>query len=92
MKLIDIDRLKLIENHIHYIKEYEGSCVLMDKMAKILRSDIKFSIEYKPVGMPDVKVNFLNKMSFPLESILVKVKEKIQKMDQDGTLSSLHKK
>ncbi|HOV13843.1 MAG TPA: hypothetical protein PK771_06130 [Spirochaetota bacterium] len=92
MKLIDIDRLKLIENHIHYIKEYEGSCVLMDKMAKIARNDIKFSIEYKPMGAPDIKVNFLGDVAFPVDALIPKVKERIQKMDHDGTLANLHKK
>lgn len=92
MRLIDIDRLKLIENHIHYIKEYEGSAVLMDKMAKIVRNDIKFSLEYKPMGEPEIKVNFLNTPSFSIDPLIPKIKEKIYKMDQDGILANLHKK
>ena len=88
MKLIDIDRLKIIENHIHYIKEYEGSAVLMDNLMKIKRSDIKFSIEYKPVGDHDIKLFFND--SALLEPLVPKIKEKITKLDHDGILSNLH--
>ncbi|OHD12457.1 MAG: hypothetical protein A2086_07325 [Spirochaetes bacterium GWD1_27_9] len=92
MRLIDIDRLKIIDNHIHYIKEYEGSVVLMDKMAKIIRNDIKFSLEYKPMGDPEVKVSFVEPPDFNADHLIPKIKEKIFKLDREGTLSNLHKK
>jgi hypothetical protein len=92
MKVIDIDRLRIIENHIHYIKEYEGSVVLMDKTSRIIRNELKFSIEYKPMGEPDIKVNFVDSPACPVTDIIPKIKEKIQKLDQNGTLSALHKK
>lgn len=92
MRLIDIDRLKIIENHIHYIKEYEASVVMMDKNARIVRNEIKFAIEYKPLGEPEIKINFLEPPDYPIDPILSKMKEKIQKLDKEGTLSDLHKK
>lgn len=92
MKLIDIDRLRIIENHIHYIKEYEGSIIVMDKMAKIMRNEIKFSLEYKPMGDPNVKVDFKEEPPFKPEILMHKIMERIHKMDKDGTLSNLHKK
>jgi len=90
MKIIDIDRLKILDSHIYYIKEYEGSAVLMDNFMKVCRSDIKFSIEYKPVGEHDIRVSFFQEES-KLEKLLPKLKEKISKLDQDGVLSNLHK-
>jgi hypothetical protein len=92
MKVIDIDRLTLIDNHIHYIKEYEGSAVLMDKLARIIRNNIKFSIEYKPMGDPDIKVNFIDSPICPTSELIPKLKEKIQKLDQNGTLAALYTK
>lgn len=92
MKVIDIDRLKIEENHIHYIKCYFGCAILMDKFHKIKRNDLKFSIEYKPMGDPDIKIDFLTPPDFPVADIIPKLKEKIQKMDNDGILSALHNK
>jgi hypothetical protein len=92
MKLIDIDRLTIVENHIHYIKSYLGCAVLMDKMHKIVRNELKFSIEYKPMGDPDIKVTFISPPDYPLTDLMPKLKEKIQKLDQEGTLSALNKK
>lgn len=92
MKVIDIDRLRLIDNHIHYIKEYEGSVVLMDKLARIVRNNIKFTIEYKPMGEPDIKVNFIDSPVYPTTELIPKLKEKIQKLDENGTLAALHRK
>ena len=90
MKIIDIDRLKILDSHIYYIKEYVGSAVLIDNFMKICRSDIKFSIEYKPVGENEIKVSFFQDQS-KLDKLLPKLKEKIAKLDQDGVLSNLHK-
>jgi len=92
MKVIDIDRLILVDNHIHYIKIFEGSAIFMDKMARIVRNAVKFSIEYKPMGEPDIKVNFSEEPSFTTDEIMQKLKEKIQKLDQNGTLAALHNK
>ncbi len=92
MRVIDIDQINNIENHIHYIKEYEGRLVLMDKMARIIRNPIKFSIEYKPMGAPDIKINLPeNSLITETDPILSKVIEKIHKLDTDGTLSALLK-
>ena len=50
MKIIDIDKLIEIDNHIYYIKIYRGSLLLMENNSQIVRKDITFSIEYKPIG------------------------------------------
>ncbi len=92
MRVIDIDQLVHIENHIHYIKEYKGSLILMDKTAKIVRNPIKFSIEYKPMGSPDINIDLPDLPQYSSnDSVVVKIKEKIIKLDSDGTLSSLLK-
>jgi hypothetical protein len=92
MKLIDIDRLKIEENHVHYIKSYFGCAILMDKSHNIRRNELKFSIEYKPLGDPEIKIDFLTQPDFPITELMPKLKEKIQKMDNEGILSALHKK
>ncbi|HOJ63874.1 MAG TPA: hypothetical protein PLE45_05585 [Spirochaetota bacterium] len=91
MRVIDIDRLKLIDNHIHYIKEYEGSVILMDNKMQIKRSGIKFSIEYKPIGPHEIKIHYLEDNNLPRDIIFPKIKERIVKLDKDGVLAALHK-
>jgi len=90
MKLIDIDKLVVIDNHIHYLKVYRGSVILMDKSSKIYRFNIQFSIEYKPIGNPDIAVKFLDHPHFPITGIMKKVKKRIQELDDKGILSNAH--
>ncbi len=91
LKIIDIDRLKIIETLIHYRKEYTGSIILMDSMAKIMRKDIKFAIEYKPVGEPAISVDFGTDKSDELSALVPTIIKKISKLDSDGVLAALHR-
>lgn len=91
MRVIDIDRLKLIENYIHYIKEYEGSVIIMDRFMKIKRAGIKFSIEYKPIGPHQIRIIYLEDVGISQDLILPKIIEKINNLDKNGVLASLHK-
>jgi hypothetical protein len=87
MKIIDIDRLEMLFSHIHYIKRYKGRIVMMNKQAEIERINIQFSIEHKPLGLPDVKINFEDKPHFPVEELLPKIKNKIYELNDKGALS-----
>ncbi len=89
MELIDVDRIKVVENYIHYIKTYNASAVLMDKKSKIFRFDIRFSIEHKPVGIPEVKIKFIEHPHFPILGLIKKIKMKIYEMDKRGILSGV---
>jgi hypothetical protein len=92
MKLIDVDKIKAMESHIHYIKIYQGSAIFLDNNAKICRHDIKFSIEYKPIGEPDIKIHFLDKSEFHSnDTIMEKIKKKISELDNKGILSEVLK-
>jgi hypothetical protein len=91
LKFIDIDRLEVIENHIHYIKTYKGSAIFIGNDSKTCRFGIDFSIEHKPVGLPDIKIKFSEHPHFPIADLIKKVKEKIIDMDKKGIFSSLHK-
>ena len=81
MKLIDIDRIHYLENHIFYIKEFDASVVVMDNRMQIHRYDMRFAIEYKPLG--DTIIIF-KQLSPELEPIKEKILTKIKAMDQDG--------
>ena len=81
MKLIDIDRIHYLESHVFYIKEFDSSVVVMDKRMQVRRYDMRFAIEYKPLG--DTTITF-KQMSPELEPIKDKIRTKIQAMDQDG--------
>lgn len=91
MKLIDVDKIKVIENHIHYIKLYEASAVLMDLKSNIYRFEIKFTIEHKPIGSPQVTVTFKEHPHFPIAALISKIKAKIYELDSNGILASVHK-
>ena len=92
MKLIDIDKIESIENHVHYIKIYKASAILMDKKAILSRYNIEFSLEYKPLEGPSIKVKFKEHPHFPLISIMKEVKNKIIELEKAGKLSQVHKK
>ena len=81
MKLIDIDRIHYLENHIFYIKEFDASVVVMDNRMQIHRYDMRFAIEYKPLG--DTIIIF-KQLSPELEPIKDKILNKIKTMDQNG--------
>lgn len=88
MRIIDIDRLVEIDNHIYYIKVYKGSVILMDNMAKIMRKDVKFSIEYKPVGDPNISVTIIDDESTSYDGIIPAIKKRIEKLDKEGVLAA----
>ena len=92
MQLIDIDKIEEIGSHVHYLNSYKGSVILMDKHSKIFRFSINFSIEYRPLGEPAIRVAFLEHPHLPVIGIIKKVKEKILEMIKNGAMASLHKK
>jgi len=92
MQLVDIDKIEEVGSHVHYLKSYKGSVILMDKHSKVFRFSINFSIEHKPVGEPLIKVAFLEHPHLPVIGILKKVKEKILEMVKNGVIASLNKK
>ncbi len=81
MKLIDIDRIHYLESHIFYIKEFDASVVVMDNRMQIHRYDMRFAIEYKPLG--DTVIVF-KQLSPELDPIKDKILNKINTMDQNG--------
>lgn len=91
MKLIDIDRLKPIESHIHYIKIYKGSAILMDMQHRIHRFNVEFTIEYKPIGNPEIQIKFIDHPHFPIINIVKKMKTKILDLDTKGILEEVYK-
>lgn len=92
MKLIDIDKVEVIEDHIHYIRVYDGSAIFMDKKSAIFRHSIQFTVEHKPLGAPVIKVKFIDHPHIPVVNILQKVKEKIIEMEKNGILAASRKK
>jgi hypothetical protein len=89
MTIIDIDRLEIMESHIHYLKEYKGSLVFMDKKHSIHRSKIEFSIEYKALQDPTITVTFTDELPFPVDQLVPKIEKKIRDLDGRGTLAAL---
>jgi len=91
LRIIDIDKLIEIDNHIYYIKLYKGSLMLMNNMGQIIRKEIKFSIEYKPVGDPVILAEILETDNLKIDHIMPNIIKRIEKLDKDGVLSSATK-
>jgi hypothetical protein len=87
MKLIDIDRLEISKSHIHYIKSYKGRVILMNKQAEILSYYIQFSLEHKPVGLPEIKINFIENPHLPMDEVMPKIISKIYELNDKGALA-----
>jgi hypothetical protein len=92
MKLIDIDKIEEKESHVHYIKIYKASVILMDKKATLSRHDIDFTIEYRPVGAPFIKIKFDDHPHFATEELAENIKIKINEMEKKGDLHAEHRK
>ncbi len=86
MKLIDIDKIEEIETHIHYIKSYKGSVILMDRHSKMFRCNVNFSFEHRPMGDPVIKVSFLEHPHIPVIVLIKQVKEKLLEMNKKGII------
>lgn len=89
MKIIDIDNIKPVESHVHYIKKYKGRAVLMDLKSKIFRYEIEFSIEHNPIDPPKIKVSFKEHPQFPVLTLITKIKNKINDMNEKGIFATL---
>ena len=55
MKIVQIDKLVLIDNHIYYIKKYVGNVVFLNKRSRIIRADMGFTLEFGALG--DFKIS-----------------------------------
>ena len=92
MKLIDIDKIEEQKSHIHYIKEYKASTIIMDKKAILSRFSIQFTIEYRPLGSPLVNVKFTEQPHFSTNDLIENIKIKINEMEKNGALNAEHRK
>ena len=89
MNVIDIDTIKTVDSHIHYLKKYEGRAILMDKKSQIVRHHITFSIEYGALGEKNILVDFPEKPDLPVESLIPKILKRIIELDKSGILANL---
>jgi hypothetical protein len=89
MKLIDIDQIQELDTHIHYIKSYKGSVILMDRHSKMFRFNVNFSFEHRPMGDPIIKINFLEHPHFPVIGLIKEVRAKLLEKNRNGIIFSL---
>lgn len=87
MKIVKIDKLALIDNHIYYIKKYLGCVVFLNDKSRIIRVDMGFTLEIDALGNFKVsidKIDLDNKLV--TDSIKNEIKDKISAMEQHGEL------
>lgn len=87
MKIVQIDKLVLIDNHIYYIKKYLGSVVFLNEKSRIIRADMGFTLEIGALGDFKVSIDKIDLDSrLVTDSIKNEIKDKILVMEQQGEL------
>lgn len=87
MKIIQIDKLALIDNHIYYIKKYVGNVVFLNKHSRIVRADIKFTLEIGALGDFKVSVDAIDlEANLITDTMKNDIRDKILEMEQSGDL------
>lgn len=87
MKIVQIDKLVLIDNHIYYIKKYLGSVVFLNKKSRIIRADMGFTLEIGALGDFNVSIDKIDlDNNLITDSIKNEIKDKILIMEQQGEL------
>lgn len=87
MKIVQIDKLVLIDNHIYYIKKYVANVVFLNEKSRIIRTDMGFTLEIGALGDFKVSIDSIN-----LENNLItdlmrnEIRDKILDMEQLGML------
>ncbi|MCH5149987.1 MAG: hypothetical protein J1G30_04895 [Spirochaetales bacterium] len=87
MKIVQIDKLVLIDNHIYYIKKYLGSVVFLNEKSRIIRADVVFTLEIGALGDPNVSIDKIDLGdNLITDSVKNEIKNKILVMEQQGEL------
>jgi hypothetical protein len=87
VKIVQIDKLVLIDNHIYYIKKYVANVVFLNEKSRIIRTDMGFTLEIGALGDFKVSIDSIN-----LENNLItdlmrnEIRDKILDMEQLGML------
>ena len=77
MKIVQIDKLALIDNHIYYIKKYLGSVVFLNEKSRIIRADMGFTLEIDKINLDNNLIT---------DTMKNEIKDKILAMEQQGEL------
>jgi len=85
MKIIDISDLKKKESPLHYRKEYLGT-ITMDIMQQTISSPLSFTIEHKPMGPEEIKIDIQEELDYPMLPVISAVKQHIRKLMEKGAL------
>ena len=87
MKIVQIDKLVLIDNHIYYIKKYVGNVVFLNEKSRIIRTDLGFTLEIGALGDFKVSIDSINlENNLITDSMKNEIRDKILDMEQLGML------
>ncbi len=84
MKIIDITDIKKKESPLHYRREYTAN-IVFEIMQQTVNSPMFFSIEHKPTGPIEIKVDIEEELDYPMLPVITAVKQHLrQLLDQGG--------
>ena len=87
MKIVQIDKLVLIDNHIYYIKKYVANVVFLNEKSRIIRTDMGFTLEIGALGDFKVSIDSINlENNLITDSMRNEIRDKILDMEQLGML------
>jgi hypothetical protein len=87
VKIVQIDKLVLIDNHIYYIKKYVGNVVFLNKRSRIIRADMGFTLEFGALGDFKISIDTIDlDADLITDSMKNEIKDRILDMEQLGKL------
>ena len=85
MKIVTMKDMIRKDVPIYYRKMYTG-VVVIDFVKGVSEYRIDFAIEYKPTGLKEISVTFIDKIDYPLIPLNKKMKQFIDNLETGGGL------
>lgn len=87
MKLQALDNIaKKQDAHLYYRNDYSAVALLVAMDGRNIQKKIEFSVEMAPTGKKEIKVEFVEKLDYPVLNIVKSLKEEIRELDRKGLL------
>jgi len=86
MKVLELRDLSKRDFPIYYIREYTAVASFETPGGGRRDAAIAFTLEKKAVGPPEISVQILDRVDWPLLSVIKALRERVALLDQEGRL------
>ncbi len=74
------------ELHLYYRNDFLATAHFISSDGRDHKKKIEFSVEMTPTGSKEIKVEFVEKMDYPVLTLVKSLKEEIRELDRKGLL------